>query len=290
MKHTTRTLFLSALLALCGCSSPQDDNLKIISFNIRYNSVDNIDGENGWPNRKASVVRMINEEQPAAIGLQEALVDQLQYLDSCLPTYKRIGVGRDDGKEAGEFMAIYYDTMRLTLLSDTTRWLSMTPEVPSKYEGAGCYRTVTVARFRDRINGHEFAYLNTHLDHVSNDARVRGAQVIGDIVANRLKGIPVVVGGDMNCTAEYDEYKPFDFFYRAGLQEARELTDSTSHAITYNAFGKDASSVIDHFFVRDMQVLRFRTLDGDYGIPYISDHYPIAIDIRLQKSYFRQAR
>lgn len=274
------TIIFSTLLLLCSCSKPVDE-LKIISFNIRYNSYNNIDGENGWPNRKAAVVKMILEENPAAIGLQEALVDQLQYLDSCLPQYRRIGVGRDDGKEAGEFMAIYYDTTRLLLLYDTTRWLSMTPEVPSKYEGAGCYRTVTVARFRDRINGREFAYLNTHLDHVSDDARARGAQVIGDIVANSLRDIPVIVGGDMNCTAEYDEYKPFDFFSRAGLQEARTMTDSTSHAITYNAFGTADGLVIDHFLVKDMQVMWFRTLDGDYGVPYISDHYPIEVAIRL---------
>ncbi len=274
------TFILSALLLLCSCGKPADE-LKIISFNIRYNSWNNIDGENGWPNRKAAVVCMINEERPAAIGLQEALIDQLQYLDSCLPTYRRIGVGRDDGKEAGEFMAIYYDTTQLLLLHDTTRWLSETPEVPSKYEGAGCFRTVTVARFRDRINGHEFAYLNTHLDHVSDDARVRGAQVIGDIVANNLREIPVIVGGDMNCTAEYGEYKPFDFFSRAGLQEAREMTDSTSHAITYNAYGQSEGSVIDHLLVKDMQVMWFRTLDGDYGVPYISDHYPIEMAIRL---------
>jgi len=280
-------LIFSALLLLCSCSKPVDD-LKIISFNIRYNSWNNIDGVNGWPNRKASVAKMLLEERPAAIGLQEALIDQLQYLDSVLPGYRRIGVGRDDGKEAGEFMAIYYDTTRLLLLYDTTRWLSMTPEVPSKYEGAGCYRTVTVARFRDKINGHEFAYLNTHLDHVSNDARVRGAQVIGDIVANNLRGIPVVVGGDMNCAAEYDEYKPFDFFSRAGLLEARKMTDSTSNAITYNAFGGlDQSGngtegkVIDHFLVRDVQVKSFRTLDGDYGVPYISDHYPIEMVVSI---------
>lgn len=278
MKRLALPLVLVVLL-FGGCNKPSDE-LKIISFNIRYNSWNNIDGPNGWPYRKAAVVKMIDEERPAAIGLQEALIDQLQYLDSNLPTYRRIGVGRDDGQEAGEFMAIYYDTTRLLLLYDTTRWLSMTPEVPSKYEGAGCFRTVTVARFRDKNGGHEFAYLNTHLDHVSDDARARGAQVIGDIVANNLKGIPVVVGGDMNCTAEYDENKPFDFFSRAGLQEAREMPDSTSHAITYNAYGNGEGSVIDHFFVKELKVLRFRTLDGDYGVPYISDHYPIEITIK----------
>ena len=276
---------LCAILLLCGCSR-QDDELKIISFNIRYNSWNNIDGDNGWPYRKAAVVKMIDDARPSAIGLQEALIDQLQYLDSCLPQYRRIGVGRDDGKEAGEFMAIYYDTLRLELLSDTTRWLSETPEVPSKYEGAGCYRTVTVARFRDRQSGKEFAYLNTHLDHVSDDARVRGAQVIAWTVATELNeertgGIPVIVGGDMNTEGDSSEYSPFALFRRVGLQDARTLTDSTSYAITYNAYGQAEGSVIDHFFVRDAQVLRFSTLDGDYGVPYISDHYPIEITVRL---------
>ena len=260
--------------------------LKIVSFNIRYNSWNNIDGPNGWPYRKAAVAKMILEERPAAIGLQEALIDQLQYLDSNLPGYRRIGVGRDDGKEAGEFMAIYYDTLRLELLSDTTRWLSETPEVPSKYEGAGCYRTVTVARFRDRQSGKEFAYLNTHLDHVSEDARVRGAQVIAHTVATELNktktgGIPVIVGGDMNTEGDSSEYSAFAFFRRVGLQDARTLTDSTSHAITYNAFGQNDGAVIDHFLVRDIKVLRFRTLNGDFGVPYISDHYPIEILFRL---------
>ena len=271
----------AAVLLVCGCKHSEPHDMKVISFNIRYNGWGDIDGENRWTNRRDAVVRMIREEQPAAMGLQEALIDQLQYLDSCLPQYRRVGVGRDDGREAGEFMAIYYDTARLELLSDSTRWLSLTPEVPSKYEGAGCYRTVTVARFRDRQSGKEFAYLNTHLDHVSNDARVRGAQVIGDIVANRLGELPAIVGGDMNCTADSSEYSPFGFFRRAGLQDARTLTDSTSHAITYNAFGQNDGAVIDHFFVRDIKVLRFRTLNGNYGVPYISDHYPIEVTIRL---------
>lgn len=272
------------VLLFGGCNRPADE-LKIISFNIRYNSWNNIDGPNGWPYRKAAVVKMIDEERPVAIGLQEALIDQLQYLDSNLPTYRRIGVGRDDGKEAGEFMAIYYDTTRLLLLYDTTRWLSMTPEVPSKYEGAGCFRTVTVARFRVRQSGKEFAYLNTHLDHVSEDARVRGAQVIAHTVATELNktktgGIPVIVGGDMNTEGDSSEYSAFAFFRRVGLQDARTLTDSTSHTITYNAYGNGEGSVIDHFFVKNLKVLRFRTLDGDYGVPYISDHYPIEITIK----------
>ncbi|MBP5527451.1 MAG: endonuclease/exonuclease/phosphatase family protein [Bacteroidales bacterium] len=278
------TIIFSALLLLCSCSKPADE-LKIVSFNIRYNSYENIDGENGWPNRKEAVVRMINEEKPAAIGLQEALIDQLQYLDSCLPEYRRIGVGRDDGEEAGEFMAIYYDTTRLELELDQTLWLSDTPLQPSLGWDAACRRTVTIAFFRDRKSRKVFCYLNTHLDHVGKTARAEGAGLIAALLNPDPQDwvlcdshTPVILGGDMNSTID-DTI--FNAFYNVGLKPAREMTDSISNAITYNGYGKEDGKVIDHFFVKDLKVVSFRTLDGDFGVPYISDHYPIEVVIKL---------
>ena len=271
-------IIFSALLLLGSCSKPADE-LKIISFNIRYNSYENIDGENGWPNRKEAVVRMIREERPAAIGLQEALIDQLLYLDSCLPEYRRIGVGRDDGKEGGEFMAIYYDTTRLSVRLDvsTTLWLSETPWEPSKGWDAACYRTVTCVFFTDKKSGQSFCYHNTHLDHMGPVARAESAKYLAELT-DESEGFPVILGGDMNSTID-DTI--FNAFYKVGLKPARAMTDSTSDAITYNGYGKEGGKVIDHFFVKDLEVVSFRTLNGDYGVPYISDHYPIEMIINL---------
>lgn len=265
------------LLSLCGCRH-EGDELKVISFNIRYNGWGDIDGENRWANRRDAVVRMIREERPAALGLQEALLDQLLYLDSCLPQYRRVGVGRDDGREAGEFMAIYYDTARLELTGSDTWWLSDSAEVPSYGWDAACRRTVTRAAFRDRRSGRCFDYLNTHLDHVGQTARAESARMVAALVDGHCFDKPAIVGGDMNTTIDDTIFRSL---YAVGLQDARTLTDSTSHAITYNAFGQNEGAVIDHFFVRDINVLRFRTLDGNYGVPYISDHYPIEILFRL---------
>ena len=225
MKHLYKILLLFVLCGFCLGSQAQD--LKIISFNIRYNSWDNIDGENGWPNRKGAVAKMILEEHPAAIGLQEALIDQLQYLDTVLTHYLRIGVGRDDGKEAGEFMAIYYDTTRLELLSHRTRWLSETPDVPTKGWDAACYRTVTIACFRDRQSEKEFQYLNTHLDHVGQTARAEGVKlIVGSLKESSIAdNVPVIVGGDMNSTIED---KIFQSFFVVNLKPARELTTPTA--------------------------------------------------------------
>lgn len=276
MKRTLRILFVAALL-LSSCSKAEPD-LKIISFNIRYNSWNNIDDANGWPFRKEAVVNMILQEHPDAIGLQEALVDQLLYLDSSLPTYRRVGVGRDDGKEGGEFMAIYYDTTRLEYVGYNTYWLSETPEVPSFGWDAACRRTVTTLKLRDRHSGEEFVYLNTHLDHVGMVARAESAKFIASTIKDFPTDLPVILGGDMNSTID-DTI--FNTFYANGLQSAKELSGSESNDITYNAFGKGEGSAIDHFFVRNAKVSTYNTLTADYGAPYISDHYPIAITILL---------
>ena len=274
MKRIVKTLLLLAFFASWQGVDAQD--VKVISFNIRY--WNNIDGSNSWPNRREAVVRMINEEKPAAIGLQEALIGQLQYFDSCLLNYRRVGVGREDGKEGGEFMAIYYDTTRMEYRGCDTWWLSEKPEEPSLGWDAACRRTVTSLHLRDRQSGKEFVYLNTHLDHVGKTARTESAKFIASIIEGHYFNVPVILGGDMNSTIDD---KIFLNFYAIGLQAARTLTTPTSHADTYNAFGKGKSSLIDHFFVKELEVVRFRTLNDDYGVPYISDHYPIEIIIRL---------
>ena len=288
------TTLLAALLLLNGCGRPADD-LKVVSFNIRLSLRADQDGENCWNNRRDAAVRMVQQERPAAMGLQEALPVQLHYLDSCLPQYRRVGVGRDDGREQGEFMAIYYDTTRLELMDGKTLWLSETPDTPSYGWDAACRRTATLATFRDKQSGQCFCYINTHLDHVGRTARAESTKLIASLVEGQSSNMPVIVGGDMNSALD-DTI--FSSLYAVGLQDARTLTDSTSHAITFNNFGQGKGSVIDHFFVRDIKVLRFRTLDGNYfseelstveinnndvrnGAAFISDHYPIEILLDL---------
>ena len=115
-------------------------------------------------------------------------------------------------------------------------------------------------------------------------ARAESAKYLAELVAES-EGFPIILGGDMNSTID-DTI--FNVFYKVGMKAAREMTDSTSNAITYNAFGGCDQSgngtkgkVIDHFFVRGLKVEQFRTLDGDYGVPYISDHYPIEVILSL---------
>lgn len=182
--------------------------LRIMSFNLRLNVAS--DGANAWPYRRDWVAALIRFHEADAVGVQEALVDMLRDLDERLPGFDRVGVGRADGREGGEFSAILYRTARLALLDSGTFWLSPTPEVPgSKGWDAALERIATWARFRDRATGCTYLHLNTHFDHIGETARQESARLIRRRLATLAAGDPVIVTGDLNSDPRSPVYRIF---------------------------------------------------------------------------------
>ena len=249
-----------------------------MSYNIRYTGEPATDGENHWDWRRAASINMVREERPAVMGVQEALAPQLQFLDENLPEYDYVGVGRDDGKSAGEHMAIFYLKEAVELEDWGTFWLSQTPDEVTMGWDAVCYRTCTWALMRDKVSGKQFAMLNTHLDHRGQQAREQSIVLI----VNRIKeivpeGTPLLLTGDFNSTTDNEIFLPL----KAVMEDAREVATQSDRRGTFNGWGK-ASSVIDHIFVRGVEVDRFAVLcDKNYGAPYISDHYPVVAEVRF---------
>jgi hypothetical protein len=85
------------------------------------------DKDNSWKNRKEEALHLMDYYHPAILGVQEALPEQMKDIKNGLAGYDYIGVGRDDGKDKGEFSAIFYDTQKLKKLQGSTFWLSETP-------------------------------------------------------------------------------------------------------------------------------------------------------------------
>ena len=102
-----------------------NNDLKVLSYNIRYNNPN--DGVNHWENRKQTIANFINEENPDFAGLQEVTHSQLEFLLSNLIDYDYVGVGRDDGKQKGEYSPIFFDSNKFSFLEGDTFWLSETP-------------------------------------------------------------------------------------------------------------------------------------------------------------------
>ena len=260
---------------------------RFISFNIRQSGFPEYDGEHAWPNRKETVVKMIRDEAPDAFGVQEMLPEQRDYLLKHLPEYAMVGVGRDDGHDEGENMAIFYLKKRFRILKEHTFWLSETPDSVSFGWDAACRRTVTEALLQDKRTKCVIDYFNTHLDHVGKVARRESVLLLVRQMEEAAKeGVPVLLSGDMNSSLADTIFTPL---FQAGFLPLRWRTPQTDEEDSFNGYGivsnafanNTGANVIDHFFAKNLFAIQFKTLVGYYGVPYISDHYPIVVEFSV---------
>lgn len=264
------------MLAMFSCKGEQTNSIKVISYNVRCSGGD---GENHWEKRKHASLNMIHDEKPTIFGLQEANPDQMQYLVENLPEYGHIGVGREDGVARGEHMSIFYLKDEVELLDGGTFWLSETPEKPSMGWDAACKRSCTWTKLKMKSSGKEFAYFNTHLDHVGVEARKQGLALIVK------RANEIVPEGTVFLTADFNAVTTNPIFddLKSVMKDAREESPVTDRRATFNGWKSgrenDANLVIDHIFYRAAEAHSFRVLcDKNYGAPYISDHYPIVLE------------
>lgn len=177
-----------------------------MTFNLRFDNPG--DGVNAWPNRKDWVASLIRWHGADVIGVQEALLHQLTDLDSRLPGFARVGVGRTDGRTKGEYSAILYRTDRVALRDSGTFWLSPTPDVAgSKGWDTAIERIATWARFADKHTGCEWLQLNTHYDHIGEVARQESSRLIRRRLAALANGLPIVMTGDLNTEPTNAPYR-----------------------------------------------------------------------------------
>src|ERR1700710_2845398 len=115
------------LFIVCCALTTKAQTMKVMTYNIRLDVAS--DGVNQWSNRKEKLPALIQKYDPDLIGLQEAMHHQLMDILKALPQYGYIGVGRDDGKEKGEYSAILYRKDRFDLIWQRTSWLSETPAI-----------------------------------------------------------------------------------------------------------------------------------------------------------------
>jgi endonuclease/exonuclease/phosphatase family metal-dependent hydrolase len=257
-----------------------------MSFNVR---TDTSDKELSWQYRRDVVARVIDGIDIA--GLQEVQVQQLADLRSRLGGYGYIGIGRDDGKEAGEFCPIFYRKDRFTLRDSGHFWLSATPDTPgSKGWDGGCVRIATWGVFNDQSNQRDVFFLNTHLDHKGAVAQSEGGLLLAErlgALSARYGGLPVIVSGDFNL-------EPDSAVVRRLLSPANPLPlldtrESAAHKEnvggTYHNFGAFAANerhLIDYIMVsRNIRTLEYRVLPDTRDGAIYSDHAAITARVLL---------
>lgn len=249
------------------------DQLKVASFNIRLDYSG--DGANNWHKRKEAVATYIASENLHVVGMQEVLDNQFQYLKNKLEHYRTVGVGREDGISKGEYAPIFYRDDRFSVLDSGTFWLSTTPNEPSVGWDAAMERICTYAVLRDKRNGREVHFYNTHFDHVGENARVNSAALIMDSIAAKSAGHRVILSGDFNVEPSTAAYKTI---VQTDLQDSYEQAKVRLGPVgTFNGFNPDGNYTrrIDYIFTRGFAVKLHETNDLSYKTNFISDHFPV---------------
>lgn len=295
------------ILFLCVsiCLGINSQTLKIGTYNIRQQNESDVKTGNGWQRRCPVICDLLNFENPDLLGCEEVFVGQLHDLLNGLDGYAYIGVGRDDGKEAGEFSPILYKTSKFKLLKSGHFWLAPDPTKPALGWDAACIRICTWGYFQDKQTKFRFWYFNLHMDHIGVTARRESAK----LVISKIKSIcgkdPVILSGDFNVDQHNEIYSI--------LSNSGILKDSYSNAEhrfaetgTFNNFQSNTKtdSRIDHIFVSpSFTVERYGILTDCYwtlepksttsstGIDennsvYVrrtpSDHYPVFVQITVR--------
>ncbi len=260
--------------------------LNVMSFNIRYNTAR--DSMDAWPYRKDHVASQILFHDAHIIGVQEALHEQMTDLQQRLTRYKYEGVGRDDGKQKGEYSAIFYDTTRLQALQSNTFWLSETPGTAgSKGWDAQITRIVTWIKFRDRKTKKVFFAFNTHFDHIGKIARKESAKLLLKKVQEITGSTPTVVTGDFNAMPSDEPIQVIlDSSNPLRLTDSKSISKTPHYGPegTFNAFGKGDrdDQPIDFIFLKGKwSVLKHATLSQSWKGHYASDHFAVLAILNL---------
>lgn len=272
----TKKISLAISLLVVILTQGLAQHLHVASFNIRLKT-DN-DVGNLWDDRKQAVCDLIRFHEFDIFGIQEGFIEQVRDMQSLLPSFAYVGVGRDDGAEKGEHSAIFYDTQRFEVLKSGTFWLSDTnTEKPNKGWDAALPRICTWGVFKDKENGKEFIFMNTHFDHVGVVARSESAKQILAKASEFAADLPLILTGDFNVDENNDAYKL--------LANSQVVADTYEQApikylpnSTFNGWGKSLKSTgrIDHIFVTpNFQVLKYGALTDTYMGKFPSDHFPI---------------
>lgn len=271
-------LYLSVLLLLPLSLFAQEFN--VASYNIRFNNPH--DNENWWGHRKEATVDLLKANDLISFGVQEAVLNQMEYLDSNLENYSYVGVGRDDGKTSGEYSAIFY-RKDLKLITSGTFWLSPTPDKVSKGWDAALPRVCTYAQF-EMEDGNRFWHFNTHFDHVGVEARAESAQLIIDKIKEMTgKRDAVILTGDFNVTPDTDPYANIVKYMDDDLEKSKSKLIGPIGTFSGFDVNSKLERRIDYIFSRNLEVLSYSHLDDkrDNGL-WVSDHLPVVATFSLK--------
>ena len=259
-------------------SSEQSDEITIMSTNVRCYAPDDL-FKKSWFYRAHLIIEDVNAVKPDIIGFQEATWMHYNYLVKAMPDYVSEIAYRDDFI-LSEGCPIFYRADKYDKIDSGSFWLSETPDVMSKSWGAAHYRICSYVILKDKADGKEFVVFNTHLDHVSDEARIEGIKVVLQKISE-FNNIPAILMGDLNAEPSsqtiISTHDAFD--------DAHDIATVSDEGATYHKWGTLLEKErIDYIMISkgDGTVSEYRILNNLHDGVYSSDHSSIYIKVKIK--------
>lgn len=253
--------------------------VRVMNYNVRCLSPLDL-GEKNWFYRADLIIDSIGKEAPGIIGFQEVTTWQYDYLCETLTGFDSVITYRDEAFNS-EGCPIFYQTELYSLIDKGSFWLSETPDVMSKDWGAAHYRICSYVILKDNATSKEFVVFNTHLDHVSDEARINGIGVVLDKIAE-FGGLPAVLMGDLNAEESSETYRSATEHFL----DAKYQTENTMTSCTYQNWGEALDrNCIDYVMVSfsGFTVNSYKVVTDTYNGVYTSDHFPLSVNLTLDE-------
>lgn len=254
------------------------DGITVLSANVRCWSPTDF-FKRSWWYRADLIIKNITSVKPDVIGFQEVTRVHYRYLTDSLAGYESVLTYRDKSVMS-EGCPVFYNVSKFDLKDSGSFWLSETPDVISKDWGAAFSRICSYVILTEKATGKELVVFNTHLDHVSDQARINGIRVILDKI-EQFGGLPSIIMGDFNCEEDSETYKAATALF----DDAKYQTEKTMTGATYQNWGQSLGREnIDYFMISKsgIRVNEYKIIDTTYDGVYPSDHFPIEIKIELE--------
>ncbi|MBC2237268.1 endonuclease/exonuclease/phosphatase family protein [Listeria innocua] len=246
----------------------------VTTFNIRFD--DTSERKKSWELRKTLTKSLLDKYQWDFMGVEEPILPQMRDMKEMLD-WDYFGVGRDDGYEKGEFTAVFYNSARFRLLQEGHFWLSETPDVPSIHSTAMFPRICVWGKFADS-DGKQFYIFNTHLDHISEEARLFASQLLLKKAAIIAEDSPVIILGDFNTAPNTTTYN----FITKKYQDAQLISQTPIKGPigSFHDFQplrpENELEKIDYIFVsKEFRVHSYKTITDQVDGCSASDHFPV---------------
>lgn len=284
---------------------PEAVQIRVMSSNIRSGQSDA--GIQLWSYRKFAYMNMLSDTQPDLIGLQECKEEKVQTLSVAseygfwrVPTYDGSVPNVTDDQLPP--LVIMYRKSKFDLLDKGVFYYNETdPAIPCHNPcGASGWqvRGSVWVKLRLKENGRILYFFDTHYTHDPEEIidpetgkkhyNIEERRRASVIAVEQMEGIvtekdaAVFLVGDLNCSLADGatrngprSLEPLTEY----MWSAREDAHSYDGGISFNGFTEYKNGKlgnIDYIFYRGAEALDFVTVNSpDYGVTYISDHYPV---------------